>query len=155
MVKISSKIRKFYPDDNKENEREIVVTQIEAEPELGEKVEMATIDGDKLINGKWYMTGNSTKEGEFDYLIYICEYCSKQFKLIEPLWNRSECICQFEEYIEQRTEKPHTNNLCTCGATKLLPGGRIIKEFKSGGIRTFPICLKCVKLAEIQERKQD
>lgn len=43
MVKITRKIRKFSPDDNKENEREIVETEIEAESELGEKVEMRTI----------------------------------------------------------------------------------------------------------------
>ena len=123
MVKISNKIRKFYPDDNKENEREIVETNIEPEPELGEKVEMETIDGDKLINGKWFLTGNSTQEGEFQYILYTCQFCLKKFKLIEPVWVQSECICNYQEYIEQRTEKPHMNNLCTCEATKLLPGG--------------------------------
>lgn len=71
------------------------------------------------------MTGNSTKEGEFDYLMYTCEYCTKKFKLFEPLWIQNECICQFEEYYQQRTEKPHINNWCTCGATKLISGGQI------------------------------
>lgn len=138
----------------KSKEGDIIQTKIEAEPELGEKVEMGTIDGDKLINGRWYMTGNSTKEGEFDYLMYTCEYCSKQFKLIEPLWVQNECICQFQEYIEQLTEKPHVNNWCTCGATKLISGGQIIKESnRTGSIRCIPSCIKCYKLSELQRKK--
>jgi hypothetical protein len=74
MVKISSNLRRFSLDGKKENERDFVETEIIAEP--GDEVgEITTIDGDRFINGKWYMTGNSTKEGEFEYVQYSCEFC--------------------------------------------------------------------------------
>ena len=91
MVKISSKIRRFSPDGRKENERDFVDTEIIAEP--GDEVgKIMTMDGDRIINGKWYMTGNSTKEGEFEYVSYTCEFCSQKFKLKDPVWVQSEYL---------------------------------------------------------------
>ena len=68
----------------------------------------------------------------------------------------NECICRFQEYIEQRTEKPHPSKMCTCGATKLLEGGHIfIQPNRKGGVRCIPSCIKCYKLSKIQEKKGD
>jgi hypothetical protein len=154
MVKLSNKISRFSLDGNKENERDFVETEIIAEP--GDEVGgITTIDGDRFINGKWYMTGNSTKDGEFEYIHYTCEFCGQKVKLKEPVWVQSECICRFHEYIEQRKEKPHPSQTCTCGATKLLKGGHIfIEPNKRGGIRCIPSCIKCYKLSKIQEKRK-
>jgi hypothetical protein len=148
MVKISYRIGKLSPDD----EFEVVETEFEAEP--GEKLGMVTRDGSKVINGRWYIQGGATKRGEFLFIEYKCQFCLQKFKLKQPIKVESECICRDGDFIAQRTEYPHSGNLyCTCGATRILDGGYIIKELdRNGNLRCIPTCIKCYKLNKIQEK---